>query len=71
MSTAAVEKGVEARPEPLWRRGDIAQLFGVSTFTVRGWQQAGRLPDPTCTIAGRAYWKPATIRALLEKQERS
>jgi hypothetical protein len=67
MSTAAVEKGIASRPEPepLWRRADLARFFGVSVFTVKGWQVGGRLPEPACTIAGRAYWRQSDIRAML------
>jgi len=37
---------------PIYRVGNVAQILGVSTQTVRLWEKRGTLPEPTIIIEG-------------------
>lgn len=50
--------------EPLLRRSDISQMFGVSLPTVHSWMNAGILPFHR--IGGRTYFKKDEVMTALK-----
>jgi hypothetical protein len=55
---------VDPLPPRLYGRRDLAELFGVTTETIRAWEQRDILPPPL-KLGGRAMWDPRVIAALL------
>jgi predicted DNA-binding transcriptional regulator AlpA len=54
-------------PERLWRRSDLATLFGVGMETIRNWERNGTLPKPV-VLSRRSFWRPAEIEAFLARR---
>ncbi len=57
----------------LLRPGEVAELFGVTTQTLRNWtKRGGSLHGAVVRIPGMRQWRydAATVRALVRKGQR-
>lgn len=48
-------------PRPMYDQHKIAELFGVSRYTVHRWVKGGLCPPPTIRMPQRLLWNPEVI----------
>jgi DNA-binding transcriptional MerR regulator len=54
---------VETR-ERVYTRKEVANLVGVSTQTIRLWEDAGVIPPSVRDVNGYRYWKDAELEKI-------
>ena len=60
MSTATVQTKPLPVPDRLVPRTEVAGLFGVSTATIRAWEQDGKIP-PAVKVGNKSFWRPGDL----------
>lgn len=73
MATRSRTKAVETAtsdPLQLLRKIQLADLLGVSIWTIDAWRRQGKLPPPLVLSEQTVAWRRVDIEEWLAKQER-
>ena len=46
---------------------EVAEIFGVSTQTIRKWVKAGKFPQPSILYKNPQYWRKEEVMAYVDK----